>query len=289
MTYVRSFDGFYPPARFDGLPFTAALIQEAAVIAGPYTTLETIALNPLDADPANPAARDLTTALAALANGWYRIVWRDAAAAEFAGDPVPFPAGAATDLCTVTEVRERRSTAANHVSQDPLVARVIASVSAAIARQYEREFTPTAGAARTFEYAVDDDVRLSLTPYDLRTITQLRVNPDQASPTILEADQYRLQPYPSEHGTYTAIRFRPGVMLPDASWGATLVEITGDWGFATIPDDVREAAIVSVVHNMRTTVGQYSVADGAGGETRYERVEIPQAARDLLDPFRRMS
>lgn len=289
MTFVRSFDDFTPPARFDSIAFTTALIQEAATAAGAYATIDTKPLTPIDANPAQPAARDLTTSLAVLASGWYRIVWVDSTGAQFITDPVPYPAGAATDLCTLSEVRERRGTRPNDVDQDPLVQRVIASVSAAITEEYEREFTPTAAATRTFEHDPADNGLLSVTPFDLRTITQLRVDVDAASPTTLTSGDYRLGPRPSKHGTYNTLRFRPTMIFTSTIWGITLVEITGAWGFAAIPDNVREAAIVSAVHNLRTSVGQYSIADGAGGETRYERAEIPQAAHDILAPFRRMA
>jgi len=194
-----------------------------------------------------------------------------------------------TPLCTLAEVRGRRQTPVANTGQDAEVQRLIASLSSAIAEEYEREFTPTDAATRTFEYDVDDGPLLSLTPYELRTVTEVLTDADSADVVTLAAADYRLHPYPSKHGTFLALRFRPALVATNALWGTTLVEITGDWGFDEIPDNVREAAIVSVVHNMRTSVGQYSVADGAGGETRYERVEIPQAARDLLQPFRRMA
>ncbi len=290
MTFVRSFDGFTPPARFDQVAFITARIRESATLAGPYALLEAKALVPVDADPSQPAARDFTTTLVTLATAWHRIDWVDATGAEFTGDPVPYPAGAATDLCTLAEVRERRGTKPNDVAQDAAVTRVIASVSAAISEEYEREFTATTGAVRTFEHDAQEGMLLSLTPYELRTVTQLRLHPDEPAPTTLAATDYRLHPRPSKHGTFSALRFASGVLAsPAGAWQTTLVEITGDWGFATVPANVREAAIVSVVHNMRTTVGQYSIADGAGGETRYERAEIPQAARDLLEPLRRMA
>jgi hypothetical protein len=193
------------------------------------------------------------------------------------------------DLCTLADVRARRQTAVAQTGQDTEVASLITAVSAAIADDVEREFHPTPAATRTFEYDPHEGDTLSLTPYDLRVITALRLNPDAAQPTTLAVADYRLQPYPSKYGTFTAVRLRPSVVIPNASWCSVLVAITGDWGFAAIPPNVREAAIISVVHNMRTTVGQYSHADGQGGETRYERVEIPQAAKDLLAPFQRMS
>lgn len=192
-----------------------------------------------------------------------------------------------TDLCTLAHVRERRQTATADVGQDTLVGRVIAGVSAAIAREYKREFTPTTAAARMFELRAGA-TRVTLSPYEIRTVTLVRVNPDQATPADLAAADYRLSPRPAEDGTYHVLEMRASALpTDDTGFDNLLVQVTGDWGMAAIPDDVREAAIISTVHNMRTSVGQYSIADGAGGETRYERAEIPQAAHDLLTPYRR--
>lgn len=192
------------------------------------------------------------------------------------------------DLCTLADVRGRRQTAAGETEQDPEVARIITGVSAAIADDYKREFIAVSDATRIFELSAGVCDRLILVPHEIRTVSQIRINPDGDEPIVLEASDYQLAPNPAEHGTYHRVRLRPGVFTVEAdAWNRTLVEITGDWGFAEIPENVREAAIVSVVHNMRTSVGQYSVADGQGGETRFERAEIPQAARDLLKPFDR--
>ncbi len=78
MTVVVSLTDFRPAPRYDSLPWTQARIQEATTAAGPWTLLETQALSPLDADPANPRYRNFTTALGTAEEQWYRIVFLDA-------------------------------------------------------------------------------------------------------------------------------------------------------------------------------------------------------------------
>jgi len=90
MAFIRTFEGFAPPKRFDGLPFTQALIRESATIDGVYTTIDTVTLSPLDTDPANPEARDFTTANATLEDAFYIIRWTDAAAAIFDSGPIRY-------------------------------------------------------------------------------------------------------------------------------------------------------------------------------------------------------
>lgn len=81
MTVVVSLEDYRPSPRYDGLPWTSAQIQEGTAATGPWMTLETQVLSPVDADPRNPAYRNFTTALGTAAEQWYRIVFLDAALA----------------------------------------------------------------------------------------------------------------------------------------------------------------------------------------------------------------
>lgn len=112
MTFVRTFEGYTPPDRYDLTPFTEARIQESALPESGFVTIDTIALSPVDADPTNPATRDLTTALATLEDAWYRIVWADADGSTFVTESVYFPSGSQPGaLATTADVaRILRST-----------------------------------------------------------------------------------------------------------------------------------------------------------------------------------
>ena len=78
MAQVITFEGFQPIARYDEIPWTQAKIEEGATEDGPWTALETIILDPVDADPSEPAYRNLTTELADDAfDLWYRITFID--------------------------------------------------------------------------------------------------------------------------------------------------------------------------------------------------------------------
>jgi hypothetical protein len=75
MAYVVSLAGFRPPPRFDGAPWEAVRVEEAAAAAGPWTQIDELAIVPLDPDPASPIARNVTTDNATLPDGWYRLVF----------------------------------------------------------------------------------------------------------------------------------------------------------------------------------------------------------------------
>jgi hypothetical protein len=91
MTVVVSFRNWKPPARYDDLPWTDVYIQEAALEAGPWpgTLVDTVALDPLDEDPADPESRSFTTDNGTSDALWYGLVFVDAALATSAPtDPI---------------------------------------------------------------------------------------------------------------------------------------------------------------------------------------------------------
>lgn len=78
MAEVITFEQYRPPRRYDSLPWTHVSIQEAPDDEGPWTELEVIALDPVDADPENPAYRSFTTQLGTAPELWYRVEFVDA-------------------------------------------------------------------------------------------------------------------------------------------------------------------------------------------------------------------
>lgn len=111
MPFTRSFEGYRPPRRYDGQPFTQVAILEAATEDGSYVVLETISLVPPDSDPANPASRNFTTALATLTDGWYIIRWIDGSGASFDSDPIQYLTTGSSDEAEVKEKLSRMTDA----------------------------------------------------------------------------------------------------------------------------------------------------------------------------------
>ena len=283
MPYVRSLEGFAPPKRYDGLPFTQALIQEAATSAGPWTTLETKTLSPVDADPANPATRSFTTALATLAAGWYRILWRDAAAAEFASDAVYFPVTLA-DLTTRAAVREFLHKNNADTVQDEVIDSLITRASAAIGHEIAR-FLPAETGSKTFLWRGGP---LGLHPYFARTVTAVSLDSDASSPTVLTASDWRLRGKPAGDGVYRWLHF-PAYQQFYVVGAVSEVTVTGNWGFASlseVPADVQHWAIVTVATWLRRDAAAFSTTFRLDDE-RLERPEaLPSAVRAGLAHYR---
>jgi len=85
MAQVITFELYRPPPRYDALAWTQATIYEAPTADGVGVLIDTLALSPVDADPSDPAYRNLTTELASSTPElWYWIVFKDAS-----GDSAP--------------------------------------------------------------------------------------------------------------------------------------------------------------------------------------------------------
>lgn len=104
MSQVITLADYVPAARFDGIPWTQAKIEEGIDITGPFVELETVAISPVDIDPAHPSARSFTTALASETEDlWYRIVFLDAIGNDTL-PTAPIQNGGAEPYATVDEL-----------------------------------------------------------------------------------------------------------------------------------------------------------------------------------------
>jgi len=298
MTYVVTFTGYTPGKRYTSpaTSWTQVRIDQAATFAGPFTTVETQALSPLDTDPTKPQVRNVTTSLGTISPGYYRLVWLDAAAGEEDTTPVAYPANSSSiDLTTLAQVRAEQQKPSANTDQDAIISALITQASAAIIRWTEREFAPiTMGLTRTFEWPWESAL-VSFAPFDLATLTSVHVDTDiVVGGSLIPATDYRPWPANAKDGVYTGLRLRPlvfntgRVMFPERQ-----VQVTGDWGFPTIPDAVRRACIITVNEWLRDRwmrdPGMTVELAAAGMPEAGRPSALPFAARALLEPLRRPS
>lgn len=194
-------------------------------------------------------------------------------------------------LTTLESFREHAQISdATDTAQDALIETLIDSVSHHILIYTNREFVPpgTAQVAREFRY--NGGGVLDLAPYDARSVSQVRVDTDTSTPTILTTDQYRKAPVTCPDGVYTHLHLR-GVSVPPTTTEDypvyRVVEVTGIWGFPAVPKNVELAANITIQYVLRTTSqfmsDEFETTAGLAGA----RIAIPGAARDLLAPYRR--
>ncbi len=236
--------------------------------------------------------------------GQYTIVWDNASGTYATEDLIvsySAPSGAppsGSDLCTVADVRAALEIPTADTSRDTLIATLITAASEAIMGEVDREFAPaTASATRRFRV---DGFKLNLSPYDLRTVTAITMNPETASPTTLTVtSDYQLLPIGAPSGTYTSLAFSSFLASLYASntlyaFGYAMVDINGAWGFAAVPRDVNRACVITVGSWLRKDVSMLLAAGeldlGGGLAPAFPTtLEIPNNAKRLLGPFYRLS
>lgn len=205
---------------------------------------------------------------------------------------------AAQDLCSLSDVRAFLELPAADTGRDALITSTITPISDAIARYCEREFVATASAARIFTLPVGERI-LSLAPYEVRTVTTMTLHPEETSPETLSANtDYQLLPMPTRFGTYYRVRFSADLTtLHDSDtakyFGYSQVSITGAWGMASVPADVKQAAVIAVASAIRKDVPALDLGDVLAeprqlSPDRPVSYALPAATLRMLGPFRRI-
>ena len=198
------------------------------------------------------------------------------------------------NLCSLSDVREGLELPATDRTRDELALTLIAAASKAIGQETQREFAP-ATASATRRLRVDGRI-VDLAPWDLRTAATVTLHPEASSPTVLaSATEYVLEPVSAVFGTYTRLRVGQAVSMSSDTmreFGYALLDISGAWGFAAIPTDVRQATVITVKSWLRRDVAALAFAETEPGGIQpdtFATYSIPPAARRLLAPYRRPS
>lgn len=189
-------------------------------------------------------------------------------------------------LCELEDVRLFLQKQETDTTQDDEIEVLCGAASAAITEHCQREFEDAGSAARTFEYRGGG--YLSLAPYDLREVDEIKIDADEDNPTVLEAEEWRL-PAPLKDGVATYVRLAPYLIHSRTRWQERLVEITGKWGFETVPATVKQAAIDTVAIWLRRDVSAFTTVFNLD-EAHVERPEaLPSAVKGKLFTYVRQS
>jgi len=205
------------------------------------------------------------------------------------------------NLCSLMDVRELLEHTDGARARDPLIEALIPVASRHLMNEAEREFAPAVTAAvRTFRVLPSRRTRTGfLVPLvppasDLRSATLVRLHPESGSPSTLTAGtDYVLDPHGAPQGVYTTLILSGTVGLGSqtlTAFGHALIEVTGNWGFLTVPGPVRDAAAETV----RSWVQRVPIALLAEAEEPRQIAPflpgsfgLPPIARQLLRPYRR--
>lgn len=202
---------------------------------------------------------------------------------------------AANALCTLTDVHLAMETPSSDTSLDDVIQEYINEASELIIKSYRREFAPVTTSA-TRRFRVSTKGKINLLPYDLQSVSQVMLHPEQSQQIIASGD-YSLFPTTNYNGVYMSMRISPWIPLVSLNYlkfGYALVDITGTWGFPSVPAPVKRAAVITVRTWLRKDAK--GMAGSAGGQY-YSGQELPAelpstyalpaAARKLLMPYKR--
>jgi len=102
-------------------------------------------------------------------------------------------------------------------------------------------------------------------PYDLQSASLVQLNPETSSPTTLTTLQdYSFEPIQSRSGTYKQLRMAPTAPIFSTvavKYNYALLDITGTWGFPTVPPDIRHGCIETVRSWLDKAVQDYGARD----------------------------
>lgn len=205
---------------------------------------------------------------------------------------------ATQDLCTLSDVRSELKLTVADTTLDALITTQITNASDQIMREFEREFKTAAANPQTRRFSWVNGNLIDLAPHDLQAVTGAGVvlHPEQSSPVTLAAlTDYQLTPIRAVDGVYTTLRLSGLLVILWSQtlirFGYALIDVTGTWGFASVPNQVKQAAIETVCSWVRRDIGAYAGQDLSGVFTpqEFSSYSIPLTARLKLNPFRRTS
>lgn len=149
-----------------------------------------------------------------------------------------------------------------------------------------RFYLDAVASARTY----DSDGSACIDIDDVVSVTTLKTDDGSGAwATTIAATDYQLS---------TGVRGRPWSRIrllgstfptPTPETRTDLIEVTGTWGWATVPAEVTASCRLIVAELVKLRDAPLGVAGGADFGVSYTRNDIPARARQLLDPYRHIS
>jgi len=235
MPYVVSLTDVRPAPRFDDIPWIGATIEEAPDIDGPWTQIDDQVLDPVDADPTTPQARDFTVTTAESPTDYFRVRFEDENSDVSYTEPIGLTTYPSTEeLLALTSVDELLALTADQA--DTLRDASISAIEEFCGQKFDlRHRTVT----------IDGQgANVLYLPERLHEIEGVSVNGYGVSLTALVlSDQRDRLHFSSLFGLNyyeQAIAEISGERFP-LGFGNVVIE--GDWGWADFPEAVKTAIL----------------------------------------------
>lgn len=243
----------------------------------------------------------VATLVAPTTAGEYTVFWDDGSvtpghvASEdlqvlYSSVSVAAPSG--TDLCTVADVKQAQESSIVSTALDALIQTYITQASTILPERYQRDFAPRTG-TETF---MVDSYRVDFAPYDLNTPTTVTLHPEGTGVVLTRDVGYQLLPIGQTEvlGTYNGMQLsglQSVYSTNSTRFGYEQVSILGTWGPTGVPNDIRRAAVITVMSWLDRGWSQYNLPTVE--PMRDLRPEmfggwpIPPQAHAILRPYQR--
>lgn len=264
---VLSFSDYTPAARFDAIPWSDVRIEEGTTSVGPWTAIDTITLSPLDTDPANPQARNITiTDASSTAGLWYRLTFIDGNGGEGQPSEPIQNETSATQFATAFDFATR----VGITLTDDETARVDALLSAAsalIQDEVRQQIALVTDDTLTMTGTTDERIVLPERP--VVSVASVAINGQvlaQGTDYYLDADEIVKMGGTTvmTSAGLDALLDWPASRFSGFGWPNQTLEIVYTHGFDTIPGIVKAICLEAVV---RVWVNPGSVARETAGNT----------------------
>lgn len=206
------------------------------------------------------------------------------------------------DLTTVDAVKNGIQLPSGNVDLDALLPDFITQASKIIMDYTRREFAPVS-TGLTRRFAVNG-YKVDFSPWDLQSATAVSLHPETTEPIILSSGagfsnaQYMLKPVNPSRGVYQSLQFSGYLVIVSQTlmqFGFALLDVTGTWGFPSVPEDVERACILTVgswvTRTMPGASTPYGIPPGSaqGAIMHGNNWDLPWAAKNILGRYRRGS
>lgn len=193
------------------------------------------------------------------------------------------------DLCTLADVRLAMETKSTDTELDNLITALIPQATRAIIDVCQRELAPASTTTRRIDVS---SYHVDLCPYDLRAATTVTLDPDANATVLVAHVDYELLPIGGDKdGMFTRIRLSKFLSLWTEkmfAFGHADLAITGDWGYLTPPQPVKDACVVAVRSWLRRDLATYAQIDAAGAQPQPTGTySLPKAALSKIAPYMR--
>lgn len=189
----------------------------------------------------------------------------------------------ATDYLTLAEVKDQLID--KGTEDDPWIGRLITRASRKIDGLTGRFFYISSAVTRLF----DGSGQRSIVVPDLVSVSLLRVKIGGTAGafTTIPSTQFFLQPADRRPDRpATALELSD---MSTAAWhfdpGFRTVEVTGDWGWAAIPDDIKEVCMEMVVRSFRNRASGDSDAPGLDLEPSNIPRGLSRSSMEILENY----